>query len=195
MTGISMEFEFDDREAQAMLRDMLMRLDDRRTFFANAGAVMMERAKASFRNEQTPDGTAWTPLRAATIRARTRKGQLPITILRANTKGVSGSSLAGSITIQTDNDEARIGTPKEYGAIHQLGGTIDKPARQAKIYRMKDAKGNVGRRFASKKDANHVTDVTIPAHTITIPARPFLGLSKADRDAIVEDAEDWLIRR
>ena len=66
------------------------------------------------------------------VKARTRAGQLPLTILRSNSKGKIGSSLAGSINARSTNDEVRIGSPVEYAAIHQLGGTIQKPARAAK---------------------------------------------------------------
>lgn len=192
MTGISMEFEFDDREAQAMLRGLISRMDNRRPFFERVGDRLVNSTSLNFHNERAPDGTPWTPLKAATIRARTRKGQLPLTILRTNTR--IGSSLAGSVNRQASKDEVKIGTPAAYGAIHQLGGTISKPSRQANIYRMKDKNGTVGRRFVSKDEANHVTDVTIPAHSISIPARPFLGVSPADREAIIKDAEDWLTR-
>lgn len=190
MTGISMEFEFDDREAQAMLRGLIGRMENRRTFFERVGDRLLNSISLNFQNERGPDGAPWTPLRAATIRERTRKDQLPISILRSNTR--IGSSLAGSINRQITNDELKIGTPVPYGAIHQLGGTIDKPARQAKIYRMKDEQGRVGRRFVSNDKANHVTDVTIPAHPIRIPARPFLGISAEDQAAIIGDAENWL---
>ncbi|MDP5307916.1 hypothetical protein [Paracoccus spongiarum] len=81
-----------------------------------------------------------------------------------------------------------------FGAIDPSLGKKGKPARAAKIYRLKVQDGKVGRRFVKKKEANHVSDVTIPGHSITIPARPFLGLSQADRAGIFEDAEDWLTR-
>lgn len=194
MSGISIEFELRDEEASARLQELLARMDDRRPFFEAVGDRLLKTTSDSFRNEQAPDGTPWTPLAASTVRARIRKGQLPLTILRSNSKGRTGSPLAGSISRVYDNDELRVGSAKETAAIHQLGGTIQKPARQAKLYRRKDADGKVGRRFAKKSEANHVTDVTIPAHTITIPARPFIGVSDADREGIIEDAEDWLMR-
>ena len=86
----------------------------------------------------------------------------------------------------------RIGSPVEYAAIHQLGGTIQQPDRAAKIYRKRDADGKIGRRFVKKSAADVITDVTIPGRAIIIPARPYLGLSPADEAAILEDAADWL---
>lgn len=192
MTGISLQFELRDEEARRRLQDMIDRMDNRLPFLERVGDRLVRTASDSFRNERAPDGTPWTPLKARTIKARIRKGQLPLTILKTNTR--IGSSLAGSINRIATNDEVRIGSPVAYAAIHQLGGTIQQPARAAKIYRMKDAQGNVGRRFVRKDKANHVTDVQIPAHSVTIPARPFLGVSDDDRAGIMEDAEDWLSR-
>ncbi|MDP5308730.1 phage virion morphogenesis protein [Paracoccus spongiarum] len=192
MTGISLQFELRDEEARRRLQEMLDRMDNRRPFLEAVGDRLVRAASDSFRNERAPDGTPWTPLAARTIQNRIRKGQVPLTILRSNTR--IGSSLAGSINRVATNDEVRVGSPVAYAAIHQLGGTIRKPARQAKIYRLKDANGTVGLRFVKRETANHVTDVTIPAHSITIPARPFLGVSATDRAAIIEDAEDWLTR-
>ena len=81
-------------------------------------------------------------------------------------------------------EDVRIGSPKVYAAIHQLGGTIQKP---------EGTRYMVGRRFA-KRDKEGGKDVKIRAHTITIPARPYIGISPADEEGILEDAQDWLTR-
>lgn len=186
MTGISIKIEIHDETARARLQDILDRLDNRRPLLAAIGERFVRSASDNFRSEKGPDGKPWQPLRPKTVRARERAKQTPIAILRAR------GHLAGSINHAATNDEVRIGSPVAYAAIHQLGGTIAKPERQAKIFRKRDADGNVGRRFVRKSDADVVTDVTIPAHSIRIPARPFLGISLADETAIIEDAIDWL---
>lgn len=186
MFGISLELALDSADATARLQGLLSRMDNRTTLFARVGDRLVKSASDNFRSQSGPDGVAWQPLRPATIKARTSKGLTPIQILRAR------GNLAGSINRLATNDEVRIGTPVAYAAIHQLGGAIQRAARSAKIYRMKDESGVVGRRFVKKDKANHVTDVEIPAHTINIPARPFLGVSAADEIGIFEDAEDWL---
>lgn len=194
MSGISLQFELRDEAARRYLQGMIDRMDNRRRLLKSIGDRLLNSTSLNFREERGPDGRPWTPLAARTVKARIRKDQTPLTILRSNSKGRIGSSLAGSINRVYDNDEVRVGSAKETAAIHQLGGTISKPARTAKIYRMKDEDGRVGRRFVKKEKANHVTEVTIPAHSITIPARPFLGVSEADQQGIIEDAEDWLSR-
>ncbi len=194
MTGISISAELQIREAQAQLRGLLARMADLRPFLNAVGDRIIGSTGENFRREAGPDGKPWMPLAPATVKARQRKGQTPITILRSNSKGRIGSALAGSINKEVGDNEVRIGSPKETAAIHQLGGTIQKPARAAKIYRLRGKDGNIGRRFVKKSKANVVTDATIPAHSITIPARPFIGISGADEAGILEDAGDWLTR-
>ncbi|RWR14247.1 phage virion morphogenesis protein [Paenirhodobacter populi] len=193
MAGIIIHAELHDEEAQTALQAILDRMANRRPFFAAVGERMLASAQDRFRSQTAPDGTPWVSLRPATIRARTRKGQLPLTILRSNSKGKIGSSLAGSIHYIASEDDVQLGSPLPYAGIHQQGGTINRSAREAKIYRRRDENG-LGRRFVGKDRANVVTDVTIPAYSITIPARPYLGLTGADEEGILEDAEDWLMR-
>lgn len=192
MSGITIRIGLRDSGAADELEALLRRIGDRRPFFKSVQDRLLKNAQEAFRDERSPEGTPWAALKAATIKARIRKGQVPITKLRANRK--NGSSLAGSLSPGYDGDAAWIGSPVPYAAIHQMGGTIDQPARAAKIYRMKDADGTVGRRFERRDKANHVTDVTIPAHRITIPARPYLGIGPNDEAVILDDAEDWLTR-
>ena len=194
MTGFSTRFEFVDEGASARLQDMLSRMDQRRPLFAAIGEVLLRSTSENFRNQRGPDGMPWTPLRPQTVRQRQRRKQLPLTILRSNTRGKAGSPLAGSVNSQATEDELRIGTPVVYGAIHQFGGTIDRPARAARIYRDRDADAMPGRRFVRKEKARHVSEVTIPAHRIRIPARPYIGISAGDQMQILELAEDWLSR-
>lgn len=189
MTGISIKVDLHDAEARLGLRVLLDRMDDLHPFFKGVGERMVSSSKDRFRNENAPDGSAWKPLRPATIKARQKRGRSAIKILRER------GYLAGSINYHATGDEATVGSAVEYAAIHQLGGVIDKPARAAKIHRKLERDGSVGRRFVKKTLKRKVeTDVTIPAHKIAIPARPYLGLTAADETGIREDAEGWLFR-
>lgn len=181
---ISIDLELNTAETQAELQAMIERMDNRRPFFAAVGQLLADSARARFQAEAGPDGKPWTPLRPRTIKARLKRGQTPITILRSNTKGRSGSTLSGSINFAATDDEVRIGSPVHYAAIHQLGGTINKPA---------GTRWMVGRRFARRADGGDGREVAIKAHTITIPARPFLGVSKEDEEDIFAMAERWLM--
>lgn len=185
MSGISLRIELTDIAARNGLQEILARMEDRKSFFESVGERILSSAKDRFREETAPDGTPWTPLAAATIRARTRAGQVPITILRSNSKGKAGSSLAGSLVYLASQDEVRVGSPKEHAAIHQLGGVIEKPA---------GTRWMAGRRFARRTEHSEGKEIAIKAHQITIPARPFLGLTRDDEVAVLEEAEDWLTR-
>lgn len=188
MTGISIQVELRDPELRDQLADMIARMSNRRAFHERIGDRMLLSVSNNFRNQSGPDGTAWTPLRPKTIKARERKKLTPIRILRAR------GYLAGSINSSATEDEVRIGSASKEAAIHQLGGTIQRPARSGKIYRTKDRTGQIGRRFARKEKANHITGVKIPSYSITMPARPFLGFSRADEAMLLDEALDWLTR-
>lgn len=183
MSGISIEVGLDAAEARNRLQDMIARMARPRPFYAEVGDILVGSAGRNFQAQTGPDGRKWTPLRPGTISARIRKGQVPITILRGNRKGVSGTPLAGSISHEASDDGVRVGSPIPYAAIHQLGGTIEKPAGTG---------WKAGRRFAKRSEAPEGRDVAIPAHRITIPARPYLGVSAADQEEIFDAAEYWL---
>lgn len=186
MAGISLKAELNATEAQQKLRAMIALMDRKRPFYEDVGNLLVASVGRRFRAQRAPDGTPWAPLKPATIKARKKRGRAKIAILRETGR------MAGSVNYQATNDEARIGSPDERAALHQLGGTIDMPARSAKVYRRKLKNGTVGRRFVKKSKANHVTDAKIGAHRITIPARPFLGVSAEDQTDILAAAERWL---
>lgn len=66
------------------------------------------------------------------------------------------------------------------------------PAREQTLYFKRNRKGDVGRRFVAKKKANHTVTAQRSSHQITIPARPFLGVTAADEAEIADIAERWL---
>lgn len=190
--------EVNDREASEALAALLHRMEERRGFYKTVAQLLADSARENFRKQAAPSGTPWAKLKAATIRERTRKGQIPLTIL--NTNGVKdGIHLAAAISQDADNDAARVGVlnqdpVRHYAAIHQFGGTIQIPARKGRIYRHHDpTSGVTDRKFVSpKSDGARATDVDIPAYTVTMPARPYLGVSADDEMEILLLAEDWI---
>jgi phage virion morphogenesis protein len=85
---------------------------------------------------------------------------------------LKSGNLRDSITHRAGRDEVEVGSNVIYAAIHQFGGTIR--AKTSKGLRFK-----IGDRFITKKE-------------VTIPARPFLGVSDADRDMIREEVVAYL---
>jgi len=135
--------------------------------------------------EQGPDG-AWPRLSPRT--ARRRKAGY------AHMLRVTGR-LYASITGDSGADYALAGSNLEYARIHQFGGTIDMPERQQAIYQNYDARRDrFDARFRAKTKSNFARDVTIGAHKVTIPARPYLYIDETDRAEIPRIAAD-VIRR
>lgn len=95
---------------------------------------------------------------------------------RASAEGgktlIKRGHLRDSITHQASKDEVRVGTNVLYAAVHQFGATI----------RAKGAghlKFRVGDRWTSKRQ-------------VTIPARPFLGVSQDDQIEIGNILGDYI---
>ena len=82
---------------------------------------------------------------------------------------IESGGLVGSFTRQVTGSRLVVGTNVHYAAIHQFGGTI-RPKGSALRFR-------IGRRW-------------VFARKVTIPARPFLGISDEDREEIIEIFEE-----
>lgn len=187
-TGASFTVEFEDQELRDALAALVARMEDTRPFLKDVGQLLMNSVQENFRREQAPDGTAWTPLSSATIRSRMRS--------RRSSKGILRRSgmLYGSIAWQLEGDEVRVGASTAYAAIHQFGGTIERKARTGTVWHGRLRKGVAGRRFAKKTNkTSTATPVSIGAHKIIMPARPYLGVSAADERDILDAAERWLM--
>jgi phage virion morphogenesis protein len=166
MTGVTYTVTFDDQAVDQRLAGLIDSLQNPSGFLKGVGEHLVNSNRQNFDREAASDGTPWAPLSPATIKARQKKGQVPIQILTAT------KALNASIFYQVEVDALKVGSGLPYAAIHQLGGVINKPAR-------------TGRAFGRD-------NVSIPAHTISMPARPYLGVSAEDETIIIELAEDWL---
>ncbi|MFZ1680361.1 MAG: phage virion morphogenesis protein [Rhizobiaceae bacterium] len=82
--------------------------------------------------------------------------------------------LRKSFAHEAGDDRVAVGTTAVYAAIHQFGGTIR--AKTARGLRFRVAGG-----FVSKQ-------------SVTIPARPFLGLSDTDERLVLKIAADHVAR-
>lgn len=118
-----------------------------------------------------PDGVAWTP----SARAKRENGQTLVDM----------GHLRDSITSRSDERSAEVGTNRAYAAIHQFGGTIHMPARTVTVYRrVKDRMTFRDWRFVRRSRANFAETHQVPAYSIDMPARPFVGVGAGDLDAI-----------
>lgn len=195
--------EIDDRQVQEKLKKLAKKVSDLTPFFREAAGILAEAVDVNFEGEGRPE--RWRPLASATIKARSRKGHWPGPILN-----VSGSrGLVGSITRHYDAHSAIVGTNKVYGPIHQFGGEIQVGARTQNIHlRTEHFDARSGRwaeggkegarqrtRFARSLNATHGMKVDVGAHTVKIPARPFLALDDDDRQELLDAMRRHLSRQ
>lgn len=184
MAGTSISIQDDATPALARLVAIATRPE---AMMRDIAGYLLFSTQRRFETETGPDGSKWAPLSPRTAKARSgRKERGTDHILRQTTR------LYQSLTISADATTAQLGTNSVYAAIHQFGGDIPMPERQSRIS-FKKVRGKRGVRFVrtGTKDAT-VQDVTVRAHSVRIPARPYLGVNDADRVEIEIIAADAL---
>lgn len=165
--------------------DVLARMDkalgNTAPLLARIGEYLQDATRDRFKSQSGPDGSAWQPLQP---RYQRRKKQNKDKILTLR------GYLRGQIHWQPDGDDAvRVGTNAKYGAIHQFGGTIQQPARQATVH---FGAGKAKHLFVKRKKAKRSLQVSIGAHQVNMPARPYLGVNAGDQEQIRPRVIDWL---
>lgn len=165
--------------------DVLARMDqalgNTAPLLARIGEYLQDATRDRFKSQSGPDGSGWQPLQP---RYQRRKKQNKDKILTLR------GYLRGQIHWQPDGDDAvRVGTNAKYGAIHQFGGTIQQPARQSTVH---FGAGKAKHLFVKKKKAKRSLQVSIGAHQVNIPARPYLGVTEGDQEQIRLRVIDWL---
>jgi len=139
-----------------------------------------------------PDGQSWPALSPGYLLIKKGPG-----LLRES------GQLLDTITWKLKGDQAvAIGSNKVYAAIHQFGGIIKLGARSGSLRLRTDAKGQLLRQgggkgaiFAKKTHKRFVERVfESAAHEVTMPARPFLGMSLKDQDETLAIIREHLQR-
>ena len=172
----------------AVVMSALSRLEtrDRSDAMHAIGAYLVTATQQRFEREQGPDGKPWQRLSPRTANKRIgkrRRGYNNILRLSLN--------LSGNINYDADGKQVAVGTNVPYAAIQHLGGVIKQPARRQTIHQRYDAKSDtLDQRFVKRSRSNFARDVDVAAHEITIPSRPYLGISDEDRAEILEIVAD-----
>jgi phage virion morphogenesis protein len=179
MAGAQLTVELELPEAELAALERL----DPSQLTARVGEYLLESTQKRFGadEQRSPEGVPWKALQPSYAK-RKKYNKDKILTLRGY--------LRSSIRYQQEGLDALVGTDKEYAAIHQFGDTIAVPEKRRTI-RLRQV---AGRLLFAKKKHKRVTerDVVIPAHQIKIPPRPYLGLSNADREAVVRIMRDWI---
>ena len=172
--GVRIDVEWDDAEARVALGGAVAALDNPYEMYDEIGQMLASAVLRRFEAETGPDGTKWTPSR----RARKTGGQTLTDTAR----------LRQSITHRADAAGVEVGSNVVYAAIHQFGGTIRKKARKQTLEFDDDTGRLISRKAAARRKTGliRVVNAQIGAHSVTMPARPFLGISDQDRTSILD---------
>lgn len=116
MADISVDYEFNDKEVIAALQRLADSGGDLSSPLRAIGESLMESTKHRFETTEDPDGEPWLLNSAiSTLLNDDKKGDRPLT-------GETGS-LMDTINWQLHEGGVEIGSPMEYAAMQQFGGT------------------------------------------------------------------------
>lgn len=158
-----------------------------------AAAVVLSSTQQRFQAGAGPDGIPWPKSR----RAEEQSGQ---TLLD---KGYAGG-LVGSLQAKSDAKSGKVGTNKAYAAMQQFGGVVKprnakalaipltpqarragSPTKFSKKLSLVWPKGSkygwlIERQAATKRKTAREIAQYLLAPSVTLPARPYLGITAAD---------------
>lgn len=195
--GVSVSVEHDFARLGEWLDGYAARAGDLSRVMNIIAGQMLESTQERFLRERAPGGRAWERLAASTMKRNPRRLR-PATLRDAN-------RLFMSLTTAHDESSAEVGTNTPYAAIHQFGGTLSRAAgRRTAWFRLAQKGAGVSAnglrvgsklRFARASDrakSLHSRTFDVGAHTIRVPARPFLGFDAEDERKILGALEAQL---
>ena len=152
-------------QALAAISAMVARARNPQGMFDAIGAHFESSAFERFNRGVGPDGAAWLPSQ----RVREFGGQTLI----------ESGDLRRSLVHVASATGAVIGSNKVYAAIHQFGGKITAKTAKGLAFGVKTRGGNAARKVVVK--------------SVTLPARPFLGLDADDPEQVLRIVSAWLL--
>lgn len=175
-----------DDQLSPYLQTLLKRAVDAGEMTAAMAAYLLMSTQQRFEREAGPDGAAWKALAKRTTLRKVRGGRRgSLNILRVSTR------LYRSLVAASDGTSAEVGTNLIYAGIHQFGGTITHMARSQRATFKKLRNGR--QRFAKRGSKGGIDrGITIGEHSVTVPARPYLGFSEADIAELEAIGRDFL---
>lgn len=171
------EIEVQDRQVLDLLGQISQRLGSPAPMLKLIGETLVDSTKQRFAASRAPDGSRWAPNTDTTMArylgrfsgSRTKTGKVSAAGARraAGKKPLIGESRALGTTIdyRVEGDTLYVGSPMEYAGTQQFGAK----------------RGQYGR-----------TRRGGPIPWGDIPARPFLGVSDADRAEVLEILREHL---
>ncbi len=173
-------------DSEAKIQAAINLLQDGRPLFMQISQALEYHTEQNFEAQGRP---SWAPLSRATVKERMKRNRGSSVLKTLQDRGI----LASSISSEYGADFSLIGAggaARDYAAIHQFGGTIDRPAHSVRTRLRTDRKGNLVRQgdegrlknlavFAKEngskphklfRESWHQVD----AYSVTIPSRPYL---------------------
>lgn len=166
MSGATLLVRLDWDEAKAAFGRLERAVADTTRIMRAVGAGLVTSTQDRIDAGHGPDGEAWPALNPVYAAGKRGPGILRESAMRGG--------LQGSLTYRAAPAQVQVGTNKIYGAIHQHGGVITPKSGGRLVFRL-------GNRI-------------VRAKSVTIPARPYLGVSIEDREMIMDVIEGALAR-
>ena len=168
MATLTITAGLESPQVQAAFRHWQQLGRDGTPLMSAIGVGLVANVHDRFDAETDPDGNRWPAVKEPWASFKKGPG-----ILRES--GMRGG-LMGSITSDAGRDEVSVGSNRVYAGVHQFGAVIR--AKNAPFLVFRTAGGAVFGR----------------ARQVTIPARPYLGVSSADEDTILDAVEVFWLR-
>ena len=167
MAGFAIRMGIQDGPAKALIVDLRQRTGNTTPAMRIIGEIGRSSIVKNFESEGRP--TPWKKSKRA---------------IKAGGQTLTKSGrLRKSIVYKAGRTEVDIGTNIIYARIHNLGGTINSPARERVLHFSQKTRGKIGAGdlFARRSKARYAMKVNGKAYTIIMPKREFMLLQ----------AEDW----
>lgn len=166
MAKDKLDLKVDLSAYDAALLKLIRATKQRHDLMTALAGTMLDAVEENFQQEGRPKWLGWSPAYAK------KRGSGKIL--------QKTGRLAASIRAAITNDDATVGSNVRYARIHNEGGEIKHDARTTNLYFKQYKSGGVSRQFVKKRNSNFVQSATIGAHTVKMPARPFLQLTGED---------------
>lgn len=182
--------EIDDAEIRDTVRAVVLAGARKRALLKEIGGYLVTSTQRRFETRTGPDGSKWAPFAPKTLRGMPAR-RAPPQLLRDTNR------LYASFSSDIVGPELLVGTNVVYAGRHQFGGDSIIPGREQTIT-FRTVNSGAGRkrvggelvtygsrlRFARASERakrQFQKTVTIGEHSVSVPARPFLGISVVDR--------------
>ena len=176
MAGVAIRID-GRTEAIAALGAIAARARNSQGLWENIGEYMVSSTVENFVTERGPGGDPWPQ----SLRAKFEGGKTL----------TDSARLQKSITFNASPAGVAVGTNVLYAAIQQFGGTITAKTPEG-LFIQFGAKGRTAKTRRGKTAGGKWRGEIRRPMSVTLPARPFLGVDAEDEAEILRIAEDWI---